>query len=97
MKRVKYAQRDFPVSGMDCASCVLVIEKKLNEIEGVREAKANYLLGKVSITYDPERVLVSKIEEAIEKLGYRVSYKKYPGIKEKLSRVLGRKKSADQK
>ena len=97
MEKVKYVNRNFPVSGMDCASCVLVIEKKLNEIQGIKEAKANYLLGRVSVTYDPEKVLVSKIEEAIERLGYRISYKKYPSIKEKLSRVLEKKKSAEQK
>jgi len=80
---------------MDCASCVLAIEKKLNEIEGIKEAKANYLLGRVSVTYNPEKVLVSKIEETIERLGYRFSYKKYPGITEKLSRIFGKKKQAE--
>lgn len=96
MKKVGYVQRSFPVLGMDCASCVLVIEKKLEEIEGVEEAKANYVLGEVSVTYNPEKVLVFRIEEVIERLGYRIAYKKYPSIKDKLSRIFGKKGPAEE-
>ncbi|MFZ2025633.1 MAG: heavy-metal-associated domain-containing protein [Microgenomates group bacterium] len=58
------------LSGMHCVSCSLLIEGELEDI-GV-QAKANYAKQLVDCTYDEEKIDVKKIQEVIEKLGYKV-------------------------
>jgi Cu+-exporting ATPase len=81
-----------PILGMDCPACALTIEKKLRKLEGVKEAKVNYMTQNVAVTYDPNKINISRIEKAIEDLGYRIAYKKYESTLEKLTRIFSRKK-----
>lgn len=90
-QREAYVQRSIPVLGMDCYTCVLSIEKTLKRVEGVKEARVNFLMKKVLITYDPERMDVPELEKAIEDAGYQIAYKKYEGLVDKLTRLLGGK------
>lgn len=55
---------------MTCAACAIRIEKGLNKLEGVTEANVNFAMEKASITYDPAKVDIRRLEEGIEKLGY---------------------------
>lgn len=71
---------------MDCPTCVLTIEKELKKLEGVNEAHVNFLMKKVVVTYDPKKISVPELEKRLEDLGYRVAYKKYGGIFDKVSR-----------
>ncbi len=82
-----YVHKALPVLGMDCASCVSKIEKELGKLRGVKGARVNYLLGRVVVDYDPREVGLPAIEERIEDLGYRLAYKKYEGILEKIKKV----------
>ncbi|MBL7170008.1 MAG: cation transporter [Candidatus Aenigmarchaeota archaeon] len=56
--------------GMHCVSCERVIQDILMEIDGVKNAKANYANEKTEINFDPEKTNVKKIMKAIEKVGY---------------------------
>ncbi len=87
-------RKAIPVSGMDCASCVLAIEKELKKLSGVREANVNYLLKKVFVTYDPHKVELPLIEKKIEDLGYRISYKKYESFIDRVLKKVAREKLA---
>lgn len=63
-------QATLQISGMTCASCALRIEKGLSKVEGVSEASVNFALEQASVSYDPEKVDQTKIEEKIRSLGY---------------------------
>lgn len=63
-------QTTLQITGMTCAACANRIEKGLNKLEGVFSANLNFALEKASVTYDPGKVGVDKLEETIKKLGY---------------------------
>jgi Cu+-exporting ATPase len=86
-------RKTIPVTGMDCPTCTLIIEKKLKEIEGVQDVRANYMTNKVYITYDPSNAAIPAVEKTIEDLGYRVAYKKYESLWNKLIRRIKGKKT----
>lgn len=82
----EYSQKILPILGMDCPSCALTIEKRLRKLEGIKEAKVNYITQDVAVIYDPSKIRIPEIEKAIEELGYRIAYKKYESIWEKFRR-----------
>ena len=80
----KLVEKIIPIVNIDCASCAKTIEKELNKIPGIREIKVNFLMKKVTVVYDPELVDLPKIEREIENIGYRIGYKKYRGVLDKI-------------
>ena len=59
------------VVGMSCGHCTSSVEKALNGLEGVSEAKADLLSGEVS--YKSEgKVDTAAVEDAIVKIGFEV-------------------------
>ncbi len=79
-------EKSIPIVNMDCASCAKTIEKELVKIPGVKEIKINIIMKKATVRYDPALVDLPQIERKIEKIGYRIGYKKYRGI---LDKILG--------
>jgi Cu+-exporting ATPase len=63
---------DIKISGMGCASCAIKIEKSLDNLEGVQEAQVNLATEKATIEYDPEKLGVGQLEQAVEAAGYVV-------------------------
>ena len=59
------------VQGMSCNHCVQAVTKALNEI-GVRDVKVDLESGKVDVQFDPAKVTVDQMKEAIEDQGYDV-------------------------
>ena len=55
---------------MTCAACANRIEKGLNKLEGITEANVNFAMERATVTYDPSRIDVTKMEQSIQKLGY---------------------------
>ncbi|MDD5772799.1 MAG: heavy metal translocating P-type ATPase [bacterium] len=66
------------ISGMTCASCVMSIEVGLKRMKGVYTANVNFASGKAMVEYDPQAVNLQKIENTIEKIGYKVIKPKIP-------------------
>jgi mercuric ion transport protein len=60
------------VNGMTCPSCELHIEKEVVKLSGITSVKASYANNSATIEYNPEKVNVDKIIEAINKTGYKV-------------------------
>ncbi len=58
------------IKGMHCASCEILVEKKLLEIVGVRAVEASTAHGKATIEYDSEKPSLGKINEIFEKDNY---------------------------
>ena len=68
----KAKKTEIKVSGMSCATCALNIEKTLSNVEGVNEAKVNFGTERATVEYDPEKVKLSELENAVETAGYGV-------------------------
>lgn len=59
------------VGGMTCSSCAKAIERATKKLEGVDKSEVNFASEKLYLQYDPSKVRLSKIKEAIEKAGYK--------------------------
>jgi len=60
------------ISGMGCASCAVNIEKSLKTLDGVEEAQVNFATEKARVKYDPEKIKLNQLEDAVKKVGYSV-------------------------
>ena len=61
-----------PIGGMTCAACAKRIEKALGKLDGVSGASVNYATEKATVAYDPRKLKLTQLRQAIEKAGYRV-------------------------
>ncbi|MGB4505493.1 MAG: heavy metal translocating P-type ATPase [Syntrophaceticus sp.] len=68
----KQAVITIPISGMSCAACSARVEKGLNSLPGVSSASVNLVMGKGTISYDPEQIEPQQIIERVVELGYQV-------------------------
>lgn len=59
------------VEGMTCSGCERTVSKVVSNIEGVAIAKADLGSSTVSVEYDPSKVTINKIKEAVNKVGYK--------------------------
>jgi Zn2+/Cd2+-exporting ATPase len=60
------------VEGMDCASCAMTVEKRVEQLPGVRRAVVNFAAGRLDAEHDPGLTL-EEIEKAVRDAGYRVA------------------------
>jgi Cu+-exporting ATPase len=63
---------DLPISGMSCAACARAIENQLTATAGVTGAHVNFATSVATVEFDPARVSVRKLMNAIEEVGYGV-------------------------
>jgi Cu+-exporting ATPase len=66
-----FANVTIPIGGMTCAACAQRVEKAIKKLDGVESAAVNLATEKASVSYDPQKVRVSVIKDAIEKAGYK--------------------------
>lgn len=48
--------KSYRLEGLDCANCAMKIEKRINEINGVKQANVNFAVGKLTIDADQEKI-----------------------------------------
>jgi Cu+-exporting ATPase len=60
----------FPVNGMTCAACQSAVERALFRTDGVRAASVNLMLHAATVTYDPSRVTLPALIDAVRDVGY---------------------------
>jgi len=70
---VDTARVELEVVGIVCASCVMAIEKALNDVPGIIEASVNPVTAKAVIDYDPSTATVDKLIQTIRATGYDVA------------------------
>ena len=58
------------VEGMTCASCSAAVERALKKLDGVSDPSVNLATNRAAFSYDPTRVKLAQIREAITKAGY---------------------------
>ena len=57
---------------MYCASCVVSIERELENTPGVRVATVNPATDEATVVYEPAKLEVASLRAAIERAGYAV-------------------------
>lgn len=60
-----------PVEGMSCYTCELSVESKLKGLPGVLEARASAPDKSVTVRYDPRRVTLRQMVQAVGAAGYQ--------------------------
>jgi len=71
----------FPIRGMHCKSCEILIEQNVGKLEGARHVKADFNAGQVEIHYKHHRPSDADITKAIQTAGYEIGQKeKLPWI-----------------
>jgi thioredoxin 1 len=80
----RIVEKRIPIVRMECPTCIPVLEKEVWKLDGVEEVRGNFMSKTLKVIYDPERVELYEIEAAVERLGYRIAYKKYPSVIDRL-------------
>lgn len=65
-------KKTFDIVGMHCASCVRVIERALQKVDGVNEASVNLATNKVTVNYD-DQLSEFDMASAVKKAGYELA------------------------
>lgn len=61
------------VNGMDCTGCEARIQRSLEQLEGVKRARADHQAGEVRVIFDPVKTPEAEIRACIIRAGYEVS------------------------
>ncbi|HZG60113.1 MAG TPA: copper chaperone CopZ [Anoxybacillus sp.] len=61
------------VSGMSCGHCEKAVKGALTELDGVTNVVVHLGEGKVDVEFEPSKVSVKQLKEAIEEQGYDVA------------------------
>ena len=65
------ANKSLKIEGMTCAACARAVERATKKLDGIVEANVNYAAEKLIVSYEPSKVKVSDIKQAIDKAGYK--------------------------
>lgn len=68
---VSGTQISIPVKGMSCFTCEIAVRTAVKKLPGVIEVKANARDERVIVIYDPEKVSLDELLNAINKTGYK--------------------------
>ncbi len=60
----------FLVEGMHCASCGMLIDETLEDLDGVRSSATSLRAGRATVTFDPDRCTPADVVAAIGEAGY---------------------------
>jgi len=61
------------ISGMDCTSCALMIEKSLKKMPAVKEVHVNFAAEKASVVFDESKSSIKDLIATVKKAGYEAS------------------------
>jgi P-type Cu2+ transporter len=65
-----YAQVQFPIRGMVCSACALLIEHTLRKQPGVARANVDFGAQIAYVTFDPQTIARAELQRVIERAGY---------------------------
>lgn len=63
-------QQTLSVKGMHCASCSVIIAKKLKKLLGIYNCEVNFATEKATINFDESQISIEQMNHEINKLGY---------------------------
>ncbi len=64
------------ITGMTCATCAATVEKALADTKGVEQARVNLASEVASVEYNPEKIDLTAIKNAVSEAGYGVALRK---------------------
>lgn len=62
---------NFKIDGMTCSSCAMIIQKKLNSLDGIVNANINIATEKGQVEYDRTKIDIQAILKGVEDAGYK--------------------------
>jgi Cu+-exporting ATPase len=68
---IKIRKTTVNISGMHCASCAANVEKKLRSLPGVIDARVNFAAEQALVSWNPDSLDPSQIDQAIVQAGYK--------------------------
>lgn len=80
----KPVKKQFPVTGLSCASCASNVEVQLNHQPGVVQAAVNLASQIATIEFLPSRINPGELKESIVSIGYDLIIDESAGAKEEL-------------
>jgi P-type Cu2+ transporter len=80
-------KKQFPVTGLSCASCASNVELNLNKQPGVINAAVNLASQIATIEFDPSRVKPQNLKESIISIGYDLIIDESSTAKEELENL----------
>lgn len=83
----KIIRKQYPVTGMSCASCASNVESTLNRQEGVMSAAVNLASEVATVEFDPEVTGPLNLREAITSIGYDLIIDESEKAKEELENL----------
>ena len=72
----------YDISGMSCAACSASVTRVVSRLEGVTECDVNLIAGKMTVTFDEERVGAGDFVRVVEKAGFGIAEEKIAKKKE---------------
>ena len=66
----KTVRKEFPVTGLSCASCAINVESMLKEQKGVTSASVNYANSSAQVEFEPSVVQSEDLKAIIQSIGY---------------------------
>lgn len=63
------AKETFPIIGLHCASCKMLIEDNVKKISGVKTATVNLASEKLTVEFDKTNTNIKEVESAVKKSG----------------------------
>jgi uncharacterized protein len=76
----KYNQMTLHVKDMTCAGCERIIQQSLLQVEGVREVRAEFVSGLVTVAFAPPAT-PKKVRSSLENAGYHAAVETYKPVK----------------
>ena len=68
---MSFKEVDLPVVGMSCTRCAANVERVLQrKVDGVESASVNFAAETAHISYDPDKVGLPTIAEAVKEAGF---------------------------
>ena len=61
-----------PIGGMTCAACAARVQKAISKLDGTENVVVNFATEKASFSYDPDKLRLAAVKEAIVKAGYKI-------------------------
>ena len=64
-------KKKFNIEGMTCSACQAHVQKAVEKVDGTKEVNVNLLQNTMIVDFDEKLCDVQKIEDSVEKAGYK--------------------------
>lgn len=68
----RYHHATFPIEGMDCSDCAIVLEHGLSRVEGILTVSLSYADQQMWVEYDRHRISSRAIGQSVRRMGYTI-------------------------